>query len=181
MIWLRRIAWRWTNALILDVQALGWSQRLVRGVAPELTTDKHMEVLCESFGKTVSQSLDHDNVVVITIGLELTADLVLLETCRSCETTDVILNTRFFWCNKVRHGDKAGLLHVELLAEHHELAFLLSWVLGVHNLHIIEIDSVARVKADNSSCLDHVFINKSSQHDLSIVEKFLGLFTNSLV
>lgn len=181
MIGLRGVARCRADALVLDVKALCGRQVFLRGVAPKLTTHLHMQVFSEGFSETVCQSLHHDVVVVVAIGKELLAKFVLLETSRACETSNVVLNSTLLWCNKVRHRDEVALLHIKLLTQHHKSALLLGWVLWVHHCNVITVDSVCRVESNNASRLNQVFIDELSHHDLGIVEKFLGLNSDSLV
>jgi len=88
---------------------------------------------------------------------------------------------------RLARRDKIGLRYeillvkIELLAEHCELAKWLSRVLRVHDFDIVVVNSVARVKADDSSCLDEIIIYESTKHDLSIIIELLGLSTASFI
>ena len=79
MVRLGWVARSWPDALILHVEALGRSQILVRSIAPELLAHLYVEELRECLSQPVSQSLDHDVVVVVTIGKVLLAKLFLPE------------------------------------------------------------------------------------------------------
>lgn len=62
-----------------------------------------------------------------------------------------------------------------------ELANGLFRLLRVVNFHIVYFDRVARVETNDASSLDQFLINQALEHDLSILEEFLGFFTDCLV
>ena len=81
MVRLRRVSWGWSNALVLDVQALRYFEILVWAVAPNFLSDFEMELLRECFGKSVSERLYEHIVVVIIVIRELFADCILSKSC----------------------------------------------------------------------------------------------------
>jgi hypothetical protein len=80
MVWLRWVAWSWSDSLIFDGKALLYGQLLIGRVSPDFLSDFLMQLLREGFGKSIGQSLYHHVVVIITIVNVWLANSFLVET-----------------------------------------------------------------------------------------------------
>mmetsp|Transcript_40494 Transcript_40494/g.67843 ORF Transcript_40494/g.67843 Transcript_40494/m.67843 type:complete len:232 (+) Transcript_40494:195-890(+) len=108
VVWLRGVARRWADALVLHLKQVLRGHVLLLAVPPVLLTHLLVEHLRKGLCEAVSNGLRHDVGVVVVLRLVLLCDLVQAEASGDDEHAHVVLDARLLGC------DEVGQRHVRL-------------------------------------------------------------------
>mmetsp|Transcript_8971 Transcript_8971/g.24160 ORF Transcript_8971/g.24160 Transcript_8971/m.24160 type:complete len:407 (-) Transcript_8971:3069-4289(-) len=180
MVWLRWVAGRRTDALVLDLEQIIDVELLVLGISPNILANNLMEFLGKCLGEAIRDCLCHDVVVIIASGLVLLGQLFHAEG-RVGKRAHIVHDPRISGGNKVRDAHvRITRLFFCLLSEPVELADNLGPGLVRIYLDVVP-NRVGRIQANNADEIDDFLIDDSLQHCLSLVKELLGLCTDSLI
>ena len=170
-----RVAWRWTNALILFLDQSFVVQLLIGCVAPEIFTNDFVHTLSERLRKAVSQSFHHDAVVIIVVGIKFVSKFFCFDACGHNKAAHVVFHCftvdSTFWRNEIgqRVVRLTGWL-VGLLAKLMQSRYLFIALRAEHN-DIVIAALIRWPEADNTARVEQFLINNALKHRLGVFEQ----------